>query len=207
MKLQLTIEKIQEIVEKGYNLDHISILKLIDEGTDISKNVNESSKIALIHQSLIRKGLVFETEAKLTTIGKELLVFIDSKDKKKIIKPKVICTEFDDFWEIYPRSDSFEYKGKTFQGSRSLRVGKDDCRTKFNKILLEGEIDAKQIVEALKLEVFQKKEKSLKEGSNKLSYMQNSLTWLNQRSYDGFIELLNSGVKITETKSVGATDI
>ena len=208
MKIQLTVEKFQEILNKGYTLDHVYVLKVIDEGFNISEVMKDSAKIAVLHQSLVRKGLLFETENKLTAIGKELLIFIDSKDSKRIVKPKVASTEFDQWWEAYPRTDTFEHRGKKFEGSRSFRVDKDNCRTKFNKIMLEGEYTAVQLIEALKLEVFQKMEKSFKEGSNKLAYMQNSLTYLNQRTFEGFIELVNSGVKVEEkTKSTGVVDI
>ena len=193
-------------MSKGYSFDHVLILKELDEGREIEM---EDAKVAILHQGLVRKGLLFETENKLTTIGRELLIFVDSKDRKKIVKPKIASTEFDQWWLEYPSTDSFEYKNKKFAGSRGLKVGKDDCRTKFNKILLENEYTKEQLIEALKLEVFQKKEKSIKEGSNKLSYMQNSLTYLNQRTFENFVSLINSGVKITETKSTGGgvTDI
>jgi hypothetical protein len=195
MKL-ITHEKHKELLGRGYSFDHILILKEIDQGFQIDM---EDSKVAILHQSLVRKGLLFETENKLTTIGKELLVFVDSKDRKRIVKPKVESIEFDQWWDAYPRGDTFEYKGKKFVGSRSFRVGKDECRTKFNKILLEGEVSASQLIEALKLEIFQKKERSIKENQNKMAYFQNSLTWLNQRSYDGFLDLIKSGVKVEET--------
>jgi hypothetical protein len=204
MKIQLTLEKLYEIFTKGYTMDQILILKAIDEGFQINM---EDAKIATLHQSLVRKGLLFETENKLTTIGKELLIFVDSKDRKRIVKPKVESTEFDLWWEAYPRTDTFEYRGKSFTGSRSFRVDKANCRTKFNKIMLEGEYSVRQMVDALNLEVFQKKEKSFKEGSNKMAYMQNSLTYLNQRTFEGFIELCNAGMKITETKTAGETYI
>lgn len=199
MKIQLTPEKFLEILDKGYTLDHIYIIKIIDEGFDISAIMKDSAKIAVIHQSLVRKGLIFDN--KLSTIGKELLVFVDSKNKKRIIKPVANATEFDTWWETYPRTDTFEYKGKKFTGSRSFRVSKDDCRIKFNKIMLEGEFTSKQMIDAINLEVYQKMEKSFKEGSNKMTYMQNSLTYLNQRTFEGFIELLNSGIKIGEQKN------
>jgi len=49
---------------------------------------------------------------------------------------------------------------------------------------------------------------SVKTGNNKLSYMQNSLTYLNQRSYEPFIELMNEGVVIQESNNVQyGTDI
>lgn len=208
MKIQLTVEKFQEILNKGYTLDHVYVLKAIDEGIDINAIVPVHPRIAVLHQSLVRKGLLFETENKLTTIGKELLIFIDSKESKRIVKPKVASTEFDEWWNTYPSTDTFEHKGKKFEGSRGLRVAKDDCRTKFSKIMIEGEYTKAQMIEALKLDVFQKKEKSFQTNTNKLSYMQNSLTYLNQRSFEPFIELIGTGVKITETKaSTGATDI
>jgi len=55
------------------------------------------------------------------------------------------------------------------------------------------------MVEALKYDVMSKKEASIKEGTNKLKYMQNSLTYLNQRSFEGFIELIKKGNKITDS--------
>lgn len=205
--MQLTDEKFDEILNKGYSTDHFVILKLIDEGFDISCK-KDSPKWGVLLQSLIRKGALFETENKLTTIGKELLIFVDSKDSKKIVKPKVASTEFDEWWNTYPSTDTFEHRGKKFEGSRGLRVARDDCRVKFSKIMLEGEYSKDCLIGALKLDVHQKKEKSYQTNTNKLSYMQNSLTYLNQRSFEPFIELLGTGVKIEETsKSIGATDI
>ena len=123
MKIQLTPEKFLEILDKGYTLDHIYILKIIDEGFDVSVMIKDSVKIAVLYQSLVRKGAIFD--GKLSIIGKELLVFVDSKNKKRIIKPVANATEFDAWWETYPRTDTFEYKGKKFTGSRSFRVRKD----------------------------------------------------------------------------------
>lgn len=207
MKIQLSPEKFQEILSKGYSLDHICVLKMVEEGVDISKVMEDSPKVAVLYQSLLRKGLIFD-DNKLSIPGRELLVFVDSKEGKRLKKPVVESSEFSLWWECYPRTDTFEYRGKKFTGSRSLRVDKDNCRLKFNKILLEGEYNVEKLIAALKLEVDQKKERSFKEGSNKLSYMQNSLTYLNQRTYEGFIELVNSGVKIEENESIrGTTDI
>jgi len=56
--------------------------------------------------------------------------------------------------------------------------------------------------------VAQKKENSVKTGTNRLSYMQNSFTYLNQRSFEPFIELIKEGGKVEETdKPVGGTDV
>ena len=207
MKLNLSPWHFEELIKKSYSLDHIFLLKLIEQQIDIQPLCDGSMKIAALLSGLIRKGLISEHDEKITTMGKELLTFIDSKEEKKIVKQKPATTEFNDWWLSYPGTDTFTHKGKTFAGSRTLRQNRDECRLKYDKILLEGEYTSSQLVEALKFDVLQKKEASLKENTNKLTYMQNSFTYLNQRSYEPFIELINAGIIIKETKSNGSTDI
>ena len=207
MKLNLSPWHFEELIKKSYSLDHIFLLKLIEQQIDIQPLCDGSMKIAALLSGLIRKGLISEHDEKITTIGKELLIFIDSKEEKKIVKQKPATTEFNDWWLTYPGTDTFTHKNKTFSGSRTLRQNKDECRLKYDKILLEGEYTSSQLIEALKFDVLQKKEASLKENTNKLTYMQNSFTYLNQRSYEAFIELINAGIIIKETRSNGSTDI
>lgn len=198
MKLNLSPWHFEELIKKSYSLDHIFLLKLIEQQIDIQPLCNGSMKIAALLSSLIRKGLISEKDEKITTIGKELLLFIDSKEEKKIVKQKPATTEFNDWWLAYPGTDTFTHKGKTFTGSRTLRQNKDECRLKYDKILLEGEYTSSQLIEALKFDVLQKKEASLIAKTNKLTYMQNSFTYLNQRSYEAFIELISAGATIED---------
>ena len=206
MKLNISPWHFEELIKKSYSLDHIFLLKLIHDGYDISSLVKNSMKINAIEQGLIRKGLVTDNGA-LTTIGVELLVFLDSKEQTKFVKKKPLDTDFDQWYKAFPGTDTFTHKGMTFTGSRTLRNSKDDCRLKFDKILLEGEYTPEQLIEALSFDVLQKKEASVKEKTNKLKYMQNSLTYLNQRSYEPFIELIQEGAVIKETQQIGSTDI
>lgn len=205
MKINVTPFHFEELIKKGYSLDQIFLLTMIHTGLDIKDVCLDSLRIEAISASLIRKGLVTE-EGKLSLMGTELLVFMDSKEERKIVKPKKSTTEFDEWWKTFPGTDTFEYKGRKFIGARSLRVGKEECRIKFDKILLEGEHTAKDLIDSLAYDVLQKKEVSNKFGSNKISYMQNSLTYLNQRSYEPFIELIKSGSSLKETRS-NSTDI
>ncbi len=205
MKITLENHHFIELQKKSYSLDHIFLLKLVNEGFDISELGEESMKIAGLQQGLLRKGLITD-DSKITINGVELLLFLESKGQKKIIKKKTV-TEFEQWYKTFPGTDTFTYKGKTFTGSRTLRQNPDDCRIKFNKIILEGEYTAKELIDALNLDVLQKKEASFKENTNKLKYMQNSSTYLNQRSYEPFIELLQQGIDIKETEKIGATDI
>lgn len=209
MKLSVTPQQFEELIKKGYNLDIIFLLKLIDEQYDVSPLCEGSMKIDSVYQSLIRKGLITKTDEKLTTIGKDLLVFLDTKMDTKIIRRKPATTDFEEWWKSYPGTDSFEHKGKTFKGTRALRLNKDDCRLKFDKILLEGEYTAAQLIAALNFEVTQKKETSITENANRLKFMQGSSVYLNQRAFEPFIELIKDGGTITEAKlkPTGGTDI
>jgi hypothetical protein len=165
-------------------------------------------KIASVYQSLIRKALITKDDV-LTVLGKDLLVFMDTKMDAKIIRRRPATTDFEEWWKAYPGTDSFDYKGKSFKGTRALRLHKDDCRLKFDKILLEGEYTAAQLIAALNFEVNQKKETSITENANRLKFMQGSSVYLNQRSYEPFIELINDGATVTEAKlkPTGGTDI
>ena len=205
MKITLENHHFIELQKKSYSLDHVFLLKLVNEGFDISELGEENVKIAGLQQGLLRKGLITD-DGKITTHGVELLLFLESKGQKKIIKKKTV-TEFEQWYKTFPGTDTFTIKGKTFEGSRNLRQNPDDCRVRFDKILLEGEYTSKQLIDALNLDVSQKKLASFKENTNKLKYMQNSLTYLNQRSYEPYIELLKEGINTKETDRIGATDI
>jgi len=209
MKLQITPEQFEEIIKRSYNLDIVFLLRMIDEKYDITQLYKNSMKLAAVYQSLIRKGLISETDDKITVLGRDLLDFLETKDSKKIIKRKPATADFEEWWKSYPGTDSFEYKGRVFRGTRAIRKGKDECRLKFDKILLEGEYTASQLISALKYEVTQKKETSVSTNSNRITFMQNSVTYLNQRTFEPFIELINEGAIMLEApnKPKGGTDI
>lgn len=191
MKLKIAPSNFIELVKKQYSLDNIYMLKMIDEGIDLEEACTGSARFNSLYTSLERKGLV--SGGKVTMIGKELIVFTESESADKIVKRKPATSEFAMWWAAYPGTDTFEHKGRKFIGSRSLRQNKDECRLKFDKILIEGEYSVGELIAALEYDVLMKKDNSVKTGNNKLSYMQNSLTYLNQRSFESFIELIRAG--------------
>lgn len=209
MKLNVTPQQFEELIKRGYNLDVIFLLKLIDEQYDVSPLCDGSMKIASVYHSLIRKALITPDDEKITTLGKDLLEFMNSKTTGKIIRRKPATTDFEEWWKTYPGTDSFEYKGKSFKGTRALRLYKDDCRLKFDKIILEGEYTAQQLIAALNYEILQKKETSVATNSNRITFMQGSSVYLNQRAFEPFIELINDGATVNEApqKPQGGTDI
>ena len=191
--MNLTFSHFEEIIKKGYNLDIVFLLTLVDEQEcDIKELCYENPKLSLLYQTLIRKGLITE-ECKLTLEGKSLVDFLSSPIETKISRKKPANSDFEMWWKAYPGTDTFTHHGKTFKGTRAMRVKKDECKIKFNKILGEGEYTAHDLIQALELEVNQKKENSVKSGSNRMTFMQNSLTYLNQRTFEVFIELIREG--------------
>jgi|TARA_R110000868_G_scaffold396698_1_gene668982 hypothetical protein len=207
MKLHISPKIFKEIIKKSYSLDSIYLLKLIEEDEDVAPLYEDSMKIGALYQGLIRKGLISKDEEKITLEGKDLLKFIGEDNKSpRIVKRKPLVTDFEEWWKNYPTTDSFTYNNRTFKGSRSLRRAKNDCKVKFKSIINEGEYTPEQLIDALKYEVKVKVERSVKEGKNIMSYMQGSVPYLNQRTFEGFIELMQTEINNPEQQK-GSTDI
>lgn len=206
--MNITLYHFEEIYKAGYTLDMLYLLKLIEEGNDAS-SLCENERMSVLCQTVRRKGLLSEN-FKITLIGKSVLGFLDEKGEPemKLVKSKIVSNDFDDWWKAYPGTDTFSHKKIDFTGTRSMRAKKDDCKLKLKNILAEGEYTIKEMIAALEYEVLQKKENSVKTKTNRLTFMQNSLTYLNQRTFEPFIELIREGKKIVEEPIIrGGTDI
>jgi hypothetical protein len=198
MNIKVTPYHFEQLLKDGYTLDMVFLLKLIEEEFDIKTLAEGGAKTDMLCQTLRRKGLVSE-QLKITILGKNLLEFMNTRAKAtKVIKKTQTHAEFERWWAAYPGTDIFIHKGKSFAGGRTLRVYRDDCQAKLDAILAEGEYTIDQLIAALEYEVLQKKENSFKTGTNRLTYMQGSLTYLNQRSFQNYTELINQGVVIKE---------
>jgi len=212
MKFNVTPSHFEQLLKQSYSLDHIFLLKLVEANVDIQPLTDGSMKIAGLYQSLIRKGLVSDVTQEITQVGRELLTFADSEVKQPMKKLKQKASDFDAWWNAFPSTDNFEHNGKKFSGSRGLKRNRDECRIKFNKILAEGDYTAEDIINATLLDVFLKKEASVKNGDNRMSYIQNVFTYISQRSFEPFLEMIKTGInplKMHEstTKRTGSTDI
>jgi len=208
MNIKVTAYHFEELLKEGFTLDMVFLLKLADEDYNVKLLCESTPKLQALCQTIYRKGLVSDNY-KVTVIGKKLLEFMDSRAKtSKIIKKTQTFAEFDRWWKTYPGTDIFTYKGKNFTGSRTLRVQKDECQAKLDKILAENEYTIDELIAALEYEVLQKKENSVKTGTNRLAFMQGTVTYLTQRSFEPFIELIREGKTIIEEPVIkGATDI
>ncbi len=198
MNIKITFSHFEEIIKSGFNLDMLFFIMQVEEGADVEEMINVDPKISILYQTVRRKGLLSDTN-KVTLIGKELIAVLKEDKEIKISKKKIADTDFDKWWNSYPGTDTFTHKGQSFTGTRGMRVKKEECKTKFKNILLEGDYKTDELIAALKYEVLQKKENSVKTKTNRVTFMQNSLTYLNQRSFEPFIELIREGKAIEES--------
>lgn len=197
IKIELSAHQFQELIKANYSLDIVFLLKCLESGLDLDKIAESSTKMASLLQNINRKNLI--NDGKLTLEGKSVMDFLSNVDvETKFVKKKADEDWFNNWWKAYPASDTFTYNGRTFNGSRALRTKKDDCKAKLNKILLEGDYTIEDLIDAIKLETHQKAEMSVKTGQNKMSYMQNSMTYLNQRTFESYVELVKAGHKVKE---------
>jgi hypothetical protein len=204
--MKVTLNHLQQLYKSGYSLDIAFFLIMIEEGNVIKEACEGNLKLEALYQSVLRKGLI-TTNDKLTLSGKQVIDYLNTKEEDvKFVKKKDV-TKFESWWAVYPSTDTFSYKNKVFSGTRSLKAKKEDCKIKFNKILDEGDYTVDELIKALQFEVDQKKENSIKTGANKLSYMQNSLTYLNQRTYESFIDLIKQGIVIEDKPNYDGVNI
>lgn len=196
--MKITFNHLKQLHNKSYSLDIAFMLKMIQAGEDVENMCKGYARLEALYQSLLRKGLVSE-KGELTLSGIELIKFLDTEEEVVLVRKKKDDSPFDSWWKAYPATDTFTYKDVKFSGSRNLKAGKEECRIKLDKILNEGEYTISDLVQALEYEVLLKKENSIKTRVNKLTFMQNSLTYLNQRTFESYIELIKEGNKI-ETK-------
>jgi hypothetical protein len=207
MNLSLHFSHFEQIIKNGYSLDMVFLLKLAEEEINIKELCEESPKLEALYQGIFRKGLI-TSDDKLTLTGKSVLNFLETTETTKFVRKKKTDDEFELWWKAYPGTDTFKCGNKSFTGTRSLRAKKDECKIKLHKILDEGEYTIKELIDALEFEVNQKVNNSIKTGVNKMSFMQNSLTYLNQRTFEPFIELIREGHKQEIDKPIsGSTDI
>lgn len=204
MKLDITDIHFMELQKKGYTIDMVLILNWINKNLSIEHIVSGSKKIDILYKSMKRKGLVTDDD-KLSKIGIEILDFISLKSNKILIKPKPIKSDFDEWWNIFPSNDKFMIKNKEFGPTRAFKTKKEDCRIKFNKMILDGEFTAKQIINATLYDINLKKERSFKKNSNQLKYLQNSHTYLYQKTFSGFVDM--EVITIKKVTKMGSIDI
>ena len=155
--------------------------------------IGNSKRLKLIYQSLVSRQLFDHTTALPTLLGKALMNYWeDDQDMIDDVPKQSDVTDskcFDDWWNTFPNNDGFTLNGKTFDASRSLKSKKQDCKRVFDNITNSGTFTAQEIIDATKYDVEIRKRNSVKENKNNLKFLQNSYTYLNNKSFEGFVGL------------------
>lgn len=194
----ITLEKYIQILNAGYSLDILYLLKLIKEGIDITDELLHP-KIAAINQMLLRKELICENGVTLS--GDELLSYLGEDTVDRKIVKRIKSEGFDKWWQVYPATNMFSHKGKTFTGTQSKRIKKPECKILFAKYVNEG-MPAEDIIAATEFHITTAKDESYKQGKNQLSYIANSHRYLNEKMFEPYIELYKQSAKVQEYDGV-----
>lgn len=193
----ITTEGYHQVQKLGLLLDQIFYLECLSNNINLSEF--DKPKITAIRASLTRKGYILPS-GKISQNGDLLLQSLSegtSFEGMRVEKVTSIRNDFDKWWITFPAIDAFSHKGKEFAGSRTFRTKKDECRTKFYRILEDKEYTADDLIRALEYEILMRKENSIVEKDNKLKYMLNTLSYLNQRIFENFIEISKTKMKET----------
>lgn len=164
-------------------LESIYILGLIKAGKDVPEEMGK------FQQYLVRKAYV-DMKGVITEYGIKLYESL-FKSPKTIIKTKKQVVKNDDFekwWLCFPSTDHFTINGRTFQGTRSMKVGKEKCKQYFTVIINEG-ILGEDVIRSTEWLIKSAMEKSLRVGQNQVSYIPATERFLRERKFQPFIEL------------------
>lgn len=183
------------ILECLYNND-LDMLDKYDKNMTIERALNN-------YQCLERKELIVPSDDEvyycISLLGKEFYEELLGLSMGLTVTPVDLRSkrdqEFEEFWQAYPSTGNWTADdGRKFLSSRSLRAGKkEDNKRLYNRIINEGRYTHSDILSCLNYEIDIKKKQSIATGVNHLQYMQGSITWLNQRTFENFISEVRSG--------------
>ncbi len=182
----MTKEQFEQLTTEGHDLNILYLLSL----TSKDLKAFTSSKVRAWIQTCVRKQLLSDN-LEVTISGKQLLDSYTGESQKSIHETQnEIDDAFERWWEIYPPTDYFSYKGKDFPGTQAKKVYKTKaCKPLFKKIVNEGKYTAEDILRATEFHITTAKEQSIKENKNCLSFIPNSERYLRIQSFAPFVEL------------------
>jgi len=195
MKINISLEKFIQVLDNFHSMDCIYLLYYIREGYYIKNIIKGNKKAGALYNTLIRKGLITETTNDISSYGKEVLKFIESenedKPKEEIVKREL----FEQWWQEYPPTTDLKCEGMRFEGGRTLRLSKEECRKKFENIIRGKEFTFEEMMKALKEKIEKVKRESVSRKQNQLAFFPNSLTYLNRGEYATYINKMRNDEK------------
>ena len=168
---------VEEVAKSNYTLEDVLVLIELEYSRRGKKFPYSSTKKEQ-YVDLYKRGiLTASTEGyKISVEGfQELRKIIGMTPLK--LENSTVKKDFNEFWETYPISDGHGPWLRT----RGLKSNKINCEKVYSMAIRNG-TKHDDIIKALKWEIKDRKQNSIQ--SNKMSFMKNSYTWLNQREYE-----------------------
>lgn len=198
----IKLQQLQELRKHRMNLSQLWLLEHFYKGTG-SEELDP-----MLFRSLMRKGFILL--GNITQSGKEFyenmmhLYGVEvPQDDKPVVKEE---DAFSRLWNAFPRTSTFEFGGKFFQGTRLLRKNEEKCRVGFKKVISEGyKID--EILKALEYEVWARKQGSVEKKDNQMHYMNMLEVWLNQKCFEAYLGMEIPKPKVETPTSIDPNDL
>lgn len=195
---------VQYLEKISLNLSHLWLLISIQDkiAVDVPASILATleRKNMVLNGNLTNQGLqVLEKFYKPETIDMETA-------KKELKKAKTDYNIlFLEWWTKYPVGNTWkdETTGRIWKGTRGFRVKQDDCEKLYLKALAEG-TKHEDMLNAIDYELKEKKVESKRTGQNKLDYMVNTHSYLLNKLYLNFIEMIK--IENWKPKDVENTD-
>jgi len=153
-------------------------------GTDLIHNLFITEK----GEEVIASTNTFYEDIKSTELSDETLTTFD--------------TQFNEFWNTFPTSD--KYLG--YPRTRILRNDKEHCKKYYKKALEEAKHE--DIIKSLIYEIKMRENNSQNNNKSSFSdfkFMKAAPTWLHQKEYNIYIQLMNDDV--IEKKDAFSEDV
>lgn len=133
-----------------------------------------------ISYNTLRRLKYLDSSNNITDLGLETYRNIISSN---IDEDTYLDRAFEDWWKEYPANDSIG----SFMETRKIRTNRRRAKELYLSLTKSGSISPDLLLSALKKEVAYRIRTS-QPNNNALKYMQSPSVWLNNRSYENFLE-------------------
>ncbi len=189
MKLSYINEnQIRELSKKGMNLSHYWVLDLLNAAREYDQDAVQV--LPNVKEVKLLKDRFLIDEKGINVNGQKFYQEISNiKEEdvpKKSKKEPVIESRFEEWWNEYPGSANFSYRGMSFTSSRALRGNKQVCKMLYDAAVASKVTTEAQILNSTKFMVEEAKKESFDSGVNKLQYLPGAEVFLRQQRYLSF---------------------
>ena len=176
------LSKVLYLHKLGLNLSHVTL---------ISGEIPEKLHKHALYKQLEKKGYVYQGD--LTLKGKHLIEEMEAWTSEEVEVPQrkeekiEYSPGFKSWWNAYPPSDNFTFGNREYRGTRKLKVKQQECYRVWQE--LTQKISEENLLKALETEVSIRKNKSVAQGKNEMSFMKSTLPYLNSKGFEIYLDV------------------